>query len=62
MPLKSFLFPSFINMVIKSAKETGQEEKVIEHLQDLLDKNPEAKSLWGAIRKLAKKNSIIGHI
>jgi len=54
MPLKSFLFPSFINMVIKSAKETEQEEKVIEHLQDLLEKNPEAKSLWGAIKKLSK--------
>jgi predicted Zn-dependent protease len=55
MPLKSFLFPSFMNMVIKSAKETGQEKKVMEHLQDLLDKNPEAKSLWGAIKRLAKK-------
>lgn len=54
MPLKSFLFPSFIAMVIKSAKETSQEKKVIEHLQDLLEKNPEAKSLWGAIKKLAK--------
>jgi len=55
MPLKSFLFPSFINMVIKSAKETEQEEKVIEHLRDLLEKNPEAKSLWGAIKRLSKK-------
>lgn len=55
MPLKSFLFPSFMNMVIKSAKETGQEEKVVEHLNDLLEKHPEAKSLWGAIKKLAKK-------
>jgi len=54
MPLKSFLFPSFINMVIKSAKETGQEQKVVEHLQDLLEKNPEVKSLWGAIKKLSK--------
>ena len=54
MSLKSFLYPSFINMVIKSAKETGQEQKVIEHLQDLLDKSPEAKSLWGAIKKLGK--------
>lgn len=56
MPLKNFLIPSFMNMVIKSAKETGQEEKVVEHLQDLLDKHPEAKSLWGAIKKLAKAN------
>jgi len=56
MPLKSFLFPSFINMVIKSAKETGQEQKVVEHLQDLLEKNPEAKSLWGAIKRLSKIN------
>lgn len=55
MPLKSFLYPSFMNMVIKSAKETGQEQKVVEHLQDLLEKNPEAKSLWGAIKKLSKK-------
>jgi predicted Zn-dependent protease len=54
MPLKSFLFPSFMNMVIKSAKETGQQQKVVEHLQDLLEKNPEAKSLWGAIKKLSK--------
>ncbi|HEX9974761.1 MAG TPA: tetratricopeptide repeat protein [bacterium] len=54
MPLKSFLFPSFIAMVIKSAKETRQEKKVVEHLQDLLEKNPEAKSLWGAIKKLSK--------
>jgi predicted Zn-dependent protease len=58
MPLKSFLFPSFINMVIKSAKETAQEHTVIEHLQDLLEKNPEAKSLWGAIKKLAKAKTI----
>ncbi|MCU0646099.1 MAG: tetratricopeptide repeat protein [bacterium] len=54
MPLKSFMYPSFMNMVIKSAKESGQEEKAIEHLQDLLDKNPEAKSLWGAIKKLSQ--------
>jgi len=54
MPLKNFLIPSFMAMVIKSAKETGQEQKTIEHLQDLLDKNPEAKSLWGAIKKLTK--------
>lgn len=55
MPLKSFLYPSFMNMVIKSAKETGQEEKVAEHLRDLLEKHPEAKSLWGAIKRLSKK-------
>lgn len=55
MPLKNFLIPSFMNMVIKSAKESGQEQKVVEHLQELLEKHPEAKSLWGAIRKLAKK-------
>jgi hypothetical protein len=54
MPLKSFLIASLMAMVIKSAKETGQEHKVIEHLQDLLEKNPEAKSLWGAIKKLLK--------
>lgn len=54
MPLKSFLTPSFIAMVIKSAKETGEQEKVIEHLRDLLEKNPEAKSLWGAIKKLSQ--------
>ncbi len=54
MPLKSFLFPSFMNMVIKSTKETGQEQKVVEHLKDLLEKNPEAQSLWGAIKKLSK--------
>ena len=54
MPLKNFLIPSFMAMVIKSAQETGQEQKVIEHLQDLLDKSPEAKSLWGAIKKLGK--------
>ncbi len=56
MPLKNFLIPSFIAMVIKSAKETGQEQKVLEHLKDLLEKNPEAKSLWGAIKKLSKTN------
>ncbi len=55
MPLKNFLIPSFMNMVIKAAKESGQEDKVVEHLQDLLAKHPEAKSLWGAIRRLAKK-------
>ncbi len=55
MPLKNFLIPSFMNMVIKSARETGQEETVVEHLQGLLEKHPEAKSLWGAIKKLAKK-------
>ena len=54
MPLKNFLIPSFMAMVIKSAKETGQQEKVVEHLRDLLDKNPEAKSLWGAIKRLSK--------
>jgi tetratricopeptide (TPR) repeat protein len=53
MPLKSFLIPSFIAMVIKSARVTGQEQKVIEHLQDLLEKNPEAKQLWGAIKRLS---------
>jgi len=53
MPLKNFLIPSFIAMVIKSAKVTGQERKVIEHLQDLLEKNPEAKQLWGAIKRLS---------
>ncbi len=54
MPLKNFLIPSFINMVIKSAKETGEEEKVVEHLQDMLEKNPEAKSIWGAIKRLSR--------
>jgi len=54
MPLKSFLFPSFMNMVIKSAKATGQEQTVVEHLQDLLEKNPHAKQLWGAINRLSK--------
>ena len=54
MPFKNFLIPSFIAMVIKSAKKTNQEEEVIEHLQGLLEKNPEAKQLWGAIRKLSK--------
>jgi tetratricopeptide (TPR) repeat protein len=53
MPLKSFLIPSFIAMVIKSARVTGQQQKVIEHLQDLLEKNPEAKQLWGAIKRLS---------
>jgi predicted Zn-dependent protease len=55
MPLKNFLIPSFVNMVLKSAKESGQEDKVVEHLQDLLAQHPEAKSLWGAIKRLAKK-------
>lgn len=55
MPLKNFLIPSFIAMVIKSANETGQQQQVLEYLQDLLDKNPEAKQLWGAIRKLSGK-------
>ncbi|MDZ7317961.1 MAG: tetratricopeptide repeat protein [candidate division KSB1 bacterium] len=55
MPLKYFLIPSFINMVIKSAREMGQEQHVVEHLQDLLEKHPEARSLWGAIKRLAKK-------
>ena len=57
MPLKNFLIPSFIAMVIKSAKETGQEEKVVEHLKDLLEKNPDAKQLWGAIKRLSKENT-----
>ncbi|NOY58452.1 MAG: tetratricopeptide repeat protein [Calditrichaeota bacterium] len=55
MPLKNFLIPSFMAMVIKSAHETGQQQKVVEHLQDLLEKNPEAKQLWGAIRRLSAK-------
>ena len=53
MPLKNFLIPSFIAMVIKSAKKTNQQKKVIEHLQDLLEKHPNAKQLWGAIKKLS---------
>lgn len=53
MPLKNFLIPSFINMVIKSAKEVEKEQAVVEHLQDLLEKHPEAKSLWGAIKRLS---------
>ena len=57
MPLKNFLIPSFIAMVIKSAHQTGQEQKVIEHLRDLLEKNPNAKQLWGAIKKLDKNFS-----
>ena len=57
MPLKNFLIPSFIAMVIKSAQQTGQEQKVIEHLRDLLEKNPNAKQLWGAIKKLDKNFS-----
>ncbi len=56
MPLKNFLIPSFINMVIKSAKEAKQEQKVAEHLHELLEKHPEAKSLWGAIKRLSKPN------
>ncbi len=55
MPLKNFLIPSFIAMVIKSAHETNQEQKVVEHLQELLEKNPNAKQLWGAIKKLSVK-------
>ncbi len=54
MPLKNFLVPSFMTMIIKAARETGQQDKVINHLQDLLDKNPDAKQLWGAIRRLSK--------
>ena len=57
MPLKNFLIPSFIAMVIKAAQETGQQQQVIDHLQDLLDKNPGAKQLWGAIRKLTGKKA-----
>ncbi|MDW7679114.1 MAG: tetratricopeptide repeat protein [bacterium] len=57
MPLKNFLIPSFIAMVIKSANETSQQQKVIEHLQDLLEKNPGAKQLWGAIKKLSKSGA-----
>ena len=54
MPLRNFLIPRFIEMVIKSEKETGQEQKVVEFLTDLLEKNPHAKQLWGAIKKLSK--------
>lgn len=54
LPLKNFLIPSFINMVIKSAQQTGMEQKVVEHLHDLMEKNPEAKSLWGAIKRLSR--------
>lgn len=57
LPLKNFLMPSFINMVIKSAQQTGQEQKVVEHLHDLLAKNPEAKSLWGAVKRLSRIKS-----
>ena len=53
MPVKNFLVPSFIAMVIKSAKKTNQEEKVIEHLHGLLEKHPHAKQLWGAIKILS---------
>ena len=55
MPLKNFLIPSFIAMVIKSAYETSQQEKVVEHLKDFLVKNPDAKQLWGAITRLSAK-------
>ena len=53
MPLKNFLIPSFITMVIKSARETNQEQKVVEHFLDLLERNPDAKQLWGAIKRLS---------
>jgi len=53
-PVKSFLVPSFVNMLIKAAIETDKNEKVIDFLKTLIEKQPQMTKLWGAIHKLAE--------
>ncbi|MBN2011512.1 hypothetical protein JW960_19425 [candidate division KSB1 bacterium] len=55
LPMKNFLVPSFMTMVINAARKTGQEKMVISYLRVLLEKNPDAAQLYGAIRTLEKR-------
>ncbi len=57
MPLKNFLVPSFMQMVLTAARKTMQQKKVIAHLRTLLEKHPEATQLYGAIRTLEKSKA-----